>query len=121
MNLKNVDLGSRGRIFLILGLFIREALSPWTGHLWDFEVWIRNAYSVAEGMNPYTLLPPAPGLSFAFLGQSMPSVGYLPLWSIILAGIFKLYQILPAGNRFLLYFLLKQPQVLGDVFLAYLI
>ncbi len=72
-------------------------------------------------MNPYTLLPPAPGLSFAFLGQSMPSIGYLPLWSLILAGLFKLYQILPAGNRFLLYFLLKQPEILGDLFLAYLI
>jgi hypothetical protein len=121
MYLKGIDLSSKRRIFLILGLFSREALSPWTGHLWDFEVWIRNAYSVAQGMNPYTLLPPAPRLSFAFLGQSMPSVGYLPLWSLILAGIFKLYQILPGGNRFLFYFLLKQPQILGDLLLAYLV
>ncbi len=104
-----------------MGVVLREALSPWTGHLWDFEVWIRNAYSVSQGLNPYTLLPPAPGLSFAFLGQSMPSVGYLPLWSLILAGVFKFYQILPTANRFLLYFLLKQPEVLGDLLLAFLI
>src|SRR5712692_10281452 len=117
----NKDLADTRRIFLILGVISREALSPWTGHLWDFEVWIRNAYSVAQGMNPYVPLPPAPGLSFAFLGQTMPSVGYLPLWSLILAGLFKTYQILPGGNRFLFYFLLKQPEVLGDIFLAYLI
>ncbi len=121
LNLRILKHERNQRFLIILGFAIREVLSPWTGHLWDFEVWIRNAYSVAQGMNPYALLPPAPGFSFAFLGQTMPSVGYLPLWSLILAGFFKLYQILPYGNRFLLYFLLKQPEVLGDLLLAFLI
>ncbi len=103
---------------LALGVSIREILSFWTGHPWDMEVWLRNGYYVSRGINPYTLMAPVPGLSFAYTNVDLPSVGYLPLWSLLLASIYDLYSALPFGNRFLLYFLIKQPPILGDVLLG---
>jgi hypothetical protein len=105
-----------------MGLLIREALSFWTGHPYDMEVWIRNAYFVSQGQNPYSaFMPPVPGLSFAFLNYSLPGVGYLPLWPLVVAGLYRLYAIVPGTSRFVLYFLLKQPPVLGDTLLGYLL
>lgn len=110
------------RGLLLVGLAIREVLSFWTGHPYDMEVWLRNAYFVSQGANPYTaFLPPVPGLSFAFLNQRLGGVGYLPLWPLIVAGLYRVYAALPGGNRFVLYFLLKQPPILADVLLGYCI
>ncbi len=105
---------------LVLGLAIREAFSFWTGHPFDFEIWVRNAYYVAHGWTPYASMPAAPGVSFAYTGQSLISVSYLPLWSLLLAGLYQFFTVLPGGNRFVLYFLLKQPPILGDVLLGWL-
>src|SRR5439155_1400849 len=66
-------------------------------------------------------LPPVPGLSFAFLNQRLGGVGYLPLWPLIVAGLYRVYAALPGGSRFVLYFLLKQPPILADVLLGYCI
>ncbi len=119
LNLRNAWRTPRG--LLLLGFVIRELLSFWTGHPYDMEVWIRNAYFVSQGRNPYSaFMPPVPGASFAYLNTSLPGVGYLPLWSIILAGLYRLYGLVPGGSRFVLYFLLKQPTVLGDTLLGYL-
>ena len=107
--------------WLVVGLAVREGLSFWTGHPYDFEVWVRNAYFVSAGWNPYTFMPPVPGLSFAYLGGTMHSVGYPPLWSLVLAGLYRAFAVVGGGNRFVLYFLLKQPAILGDVGLGLLI
>ncbi len=107
--------------WLAVGLVIREAFSFWTGHPFDFEIWLRNAYWVARGGSPYTLMPPVPGVSFAYLNQSLTSVAYLPLWSLLLAALYRVYALVPGGNRFVLYFLLKQPPILGDVLLGALL
>ncbi len=107
--------------WLGIGLLIRESFSAWTGHPFDSEIWIRNAYYVAHGWSPYGLLPPVPGLSFAYATAPITSVAYLPLWSLMLAALYQLYAIVPGGNRFVLYFLIKQPPILGDVLLGALI
>jgi len=52
LNLRNLTTTTRG--LFILGLAIRESLSFWTGHPYDMEVWLRNAYFVSQGANPYT-------------------------------------------------------------------
>lgn len=105
----------------LVGLVLREAFSFWTGSTYDSEVWIRNAYYVAHGVSPYSLMNPIPGLSFAYLNQALPSVGYLPLWSMLLAAIYDFFVLLPGYNRFVFYFLIKQPPILGDVILGRLL
>jgi glycosyl transferase family 87 len=107
------------RFYLIAGLLIRESVSFWTGHPFDLEIWIRNAYYVAMGDSPYGIFPPIQGLSFAYLNEPITSVGYLPLWSLMLAALFKVYALLAVTNRFILIFFIKQPEILGDVVLGY--
>lgn len=106
---------------LLLGLVLREVLSFWTGHPFDFEIWLRNGYYVSAGMNPYANMPPIPGVSFGNPDQAIGSIGYLPLWSLLQAALYRFYVLLPVTNRFLLYFLVKQPEVLGDVLLGYVL
>jgi len=109
------------RGLLLLGLLVREIFSFWTGHPYDLEVWLRNAYFVSQGANPYAaFMPPVPGVSFAFLNDALPGVGYLPPWPLIVGSLYRVYAIVPGVSRFVLYFLLKQPPILGDVLLGLL-
>ncbi|MDA4113738.1 MAG: hypothetical protein OK474_06805 [Thaumarchaeota archaeon] len=74
-------------------------------------------------MSPYGVLPPAPGLSFAYIYSptSESTIGYLPFWPILLGGIYKLYALIGIQDQYFYYFLLKQPVILADVLLGYLI
>ena len=101
---------------------IREAFSFWTGHPFDFEIWVRTGYWVAHGVSPYSPMPFAPGVSFAndFGGPGLnPLVGYLPFWPVLLGGLYKFYLLLGSPSRFVYYFLIKQPIIICDVLLAY--
>jgi len=108
---------------LLAGLLVREAFSFWTGHPFDFELWTRLGYWVVHGLNPYKPLPIAPGLSFAnIFGPAGSSViAYLPFWPILTAGIYLLYTQIGFGDRFVYYFLLKQPIIISDIIVGYLI
>lgn len=107
---------------LVMGLLIREALSFWTGHPYDFEVWIRTGHAVALGANPYSVpWPSLPGVSIGFLGDSLPSAAYLPFWPVLDGGIYRAWESVGFGNRFVLYFLLKQPGIWADVSTAFLL
>jgi hypothetical protein len=107
---------------LLVGLAIRESFSFWTGHPFDFEIWIRTGYVVAHGSNPYlnAAWPPVPG-SFAYPNQGLPSAAYLPFWPDVFGGTYLLWEHLGAGNRFFLYFLLKQGPIAGDLVTAWLL
>ena len=109
-------------VLLTLGLLIREFFSFWTGHPTDFELWVRLGYALNHGGDPYGILKPVPGLSFAnvFGNMDAPTIAYLPFWPIVTGVIYLLYSLIGLDNRFLYYFLLKQPIILGDVGLAYL-
>lgn len=73
-------------------------------------------------MNPgFAFLPPVPGISFAFLNQTVSSADYLPFWPAVLGEIYRAWEATGGGNRFVLYFLIKQPPVLGDVLTAILL
>lgn len=102
---------------------MREAFSFWTGHPFDFELWVRTGFWVAHGLSPYGVIPPVPGLSFAnvYSSSSESTVGYLTLWPVLLAGVYELYALLGVHSQYLYYFLLKQPIILGDVALGYTI
>jgi hypothetical protein len=107
--------------YLAIAFIIREIFSFWTGHPFDFELWVRVGYWVAHGADPYTPLPPAPGLSFAnpFNLINQPSIVYFPVWPLICGGMYLLYTVIGFGDRFVYYFLLKQPVIIGDVLLSY--
>jgi Gpi18-like mannosyltransferase len=105
-----------------MGLLVREVFSFWTGHPFDFEIWVRAGYWVARGYTPYASLPPAPGVSFAndFGGPDLsPIIGYLPFWPVLLEAMYGLYFLLGSPTPYLYYFLIKQPIIAGDVLLAY--
>lgn len=107
---------------LLAGLAVREAFSFWTGHPFDFESWVRTGAVVAQGRNPYSAFwPPVPGVSFAYLSSNLTSAAYLPAWPLLLGGLYRAWEAVGAGNRFVLYFLLKQPGILADVATAYLL
>ncbi len=106
-------LGS-AKTYLLVGLVIREALSFWTGHPYDFEIWVRLGFYMQHFGNPYTTLPYVQGLSFTPYSVT-GSISYPPLSAFIFAGIYKLYLSTGIPTRFLYYFLLKQPMVLSDL------
>jgi len=113
---------AKATVFLLLGLAIRECFSFWTGHPSDFELWVRLGYAMVHGGDPYGVLPAVPGLSFAnvFGVSNEPTIAYLPFWPLLTGLIYVLYSAIGWDNRFFYYFLLKQPIILGDVGLAYL-
>ncbi len=76
-----------------------------------------------HGGNPYGTLPLVPGLSFAniFSANNAATVAYLPFWPLVTGLIFALYSSSGFNNRFVYYFLLKQPEIIGDLALAYLL
>jgi len=113
----------RVRTMLILGVAVREVFSFWTGHPFDFETWVRIGYWVPRGLSPYHALPLAPGLSFAndFDPTSTANIGYLPFWPLLLAGVYGLYSLVGFGDRFVYYFMIKQPIIFADVLLAFLL
>lgn len=107
-------------LLFLAGTAIREFFAPITGHPFDFELWIRLGYYTAQGLDPYRISPPVPGLSMPDAAY-MPSIGYPPVWPFILAGIYKLYATSGISSRFFYYFLLKQPMIIGDLLDAALI
>ena len=84
---------------------------------------MRAGYWVAHGASPYSDMGLAQGVSFADdFGYSFgAAIGYLPFWPIIAAGLFKFYVLLGSPTRFLYYFLLKQPVIICDVLVAYVL
>src|SRR2546426_3994608 len=66
-------------------------------------------------------MPPVPGVGFAYLNETLRGVGSLPLWPLMVASLYRLYASVPGMGRFVLYFLLKQPPIIGDVILGWLI
>ncbi|HEX4921511.1 MAG TPA: hypothetical protein VFV92_12310, partial [Candidatus Bathyarchaeia archaeon] len=102
---------------LIAALAIRESLAPWTGHPYDFEIWVRLGFYMQNLSSPYRILPSVAGLSFA-PSPTVGSISYLPFSAFIFAVTYRFYLLLGAPSRFLYYFLLKQPMVLADIGVA---
>ncbi|MDA4127428.1 MAG: hypothetical protein OK452_09570 [Thaumarchaeota archaeon] len=105
---------------LLVGLALREVLAPWTGHPFDFEIWVRLGVFALSGANPYSLLPYVPHLSFAPYPW-MTSISYPPLAAFVFGATYSLYQLLGSPSQFVYYFLLKQPMVISDLLVAVLL
>jgi Gpi18-like mannosyltransferase len=111
----------RVRTFFVLAIVAREVFSFWTGHPYDFELWVRTGYWVVRGVSPYGLVPPAPGVSFVsnISAGGNPTIAYLPFWPLLLGGLYEVYALLGSASPFVYYFLIKQPIIICDVLLAY--
>jgi hypothetical protein len=122
MRLNNQLLQGTG-VMILIGLIVREVFSFWMGHPYDFELWVRLGYAMVHGGDPYGSLPPVPGLSFAnpYNVRDTPTIAYLPFWPLVMGSMYALYTVLGVSDRFVYYFLLKQPIILGDLALAYLL
>jgi len=103
--------------YLVIGLLIREALAPFTGHPYDFEIWVRLGKSLMTNPNPYVYLNYTPGLSLSPYG-TLGSIAYLPLSGYVFGGTYALYALLGEPTRYLYYFLLKQPMVISDLLVS---
>ena len=115
-------LSRRAWWFLLVGLAVREAVAPWTGHPFDLESFLRTGSVVAHGGSPYLVAaPPVPGASFAYVEGTLPLSSYPPFWPEVTGGLFSAWSALPGANRFVLYWLLKQPGIAGDALVAYLL
>lgn len=107
--------------FLLVGFVIRELFSFWTGHPFDLESWVRTGFVVSHGTNPYLhAWPPVPG-SFGYSGQAIPSAAYLPFWPGVFGGTYWVWQHVGFGNPLVLYLLLKQGPIAGDLAVAILL
>ena len=76
---------SRFRFLLLIGLLVREAFSFWTGHPFDFEIWVRTGLLGRARREPLQRHALAPGVSFANdFGYSFgAAIGYLPFWPVL--------------------------------------
>jgi hypothetical protein len=105
---------------LLLGLVVREVLSPFTGHPFDLELWLRLGYFVSKGQDPFMITPPIPNLSFPG-AEFMTWIGYPPTWGFFQAGLFKIYSLSGINDRFLYYYLIKQPMIIADLVVSFLL
>jgi len=111
----------RVRTLFVLAIMAREVFSFWTGHPYDFELWVRTGYWVVRGVSPYGSVPPAPGLSFVtnISAGGNPTIAYLPFWPLLLGVLYEVYALLGSASPYVYYFLIKQPIIICDVLLAY--
>jgi hypothetical protein len=107
-------------VVVLLGLGIREIFAPITGHPFDFELWIRLGYYVSKGHDPYVVTAPVPYLSFPG-SQYMTWIGYPPTWAFFQVTLYDLYAALHVNDRFLYYFIVKQPMIIGDLVCAFIL
>ncbi|MDA4111091.1 MAG: hypothetical protein OK439_01025 [Thaumarchaeota archaeon] len=95
-------------------------MAPFTGHPFDLELWLRIGYYVSRGVDPYTITAPIPGLSFPG-AEFMTWIGYPPTWAFFQAGLYKIYSLSGIQDRFLYYALIKQPMIIADLLVGYLL
>ncbi|MCJ7424446.1 hypothetical protein MUP01_09300 [Candidatus Bathyarchaeota archaeon] len=103
-----------------LGTLIRFLFSFWTGHPWDFEVFIRVGYYIAHGASLYqSVFYPVAGLGQP-IHPFVSGLGYLPIWGLYLALVYKIYSLAPL-SPFLYYALIKALPILGDAGSTYIL
>jgi len=103
-----------------IAFLIRELLASWTGHPWDFEVWVRVGKHVALGGNPYTILQYDPLISFSPY-KEMESIAYPPLAAYLFAASYLIYTSLNICNRFIYYFIIKQSMIFSDLVIGLMV
>ena len=103
----------------MVSLLVQIVLGLFFGHMYDARISMATGYLVATGQDPY--IPQ--DLTSVFHNpafQGMTSIGYPPLWPIILGGIYLLAY--ATIHNFLFYNLaIKLPIIAANLALAYLV
>ncbi len=115
-----MGLGSKIIAAVAIGIAIREFFAPFTGHPFDFELWLRLGYYVYHGNDPYTYTYPIPDISMPGSGV-MTWLGYPPIWAFFQAGLYSLYVHSGVNDRFFYYFIVKQPMIIADVLCGFVL
>jgi Gpi18-like mannosyltransferase len=105
--------------YLLASILIQLILGLFFGHAYDIRIFMATGYLVATGHDPYIM----PDLRAVFQNpafQGLTSIGYPPIWPLIL-GLIYLLSYAPTHN-FLVYNLaIKLPIILANICLAYLV
>ncbi len=100
----------------VLSAAVQLLLAPFLGHAYDMPIFAATGYLAGTGFNPYV----ARDLSGVFHSPAfarLTSIGYPPVWPLILGGIYRLsYALLP--NLMLYRLAIKLPVIAANVALA---
>jgi Gpi18-like mannosyltransferase len=105
--------------YLLASLLLQLILGLLLGHVYDQRIFMATGYLVATGQNPY--IPQDLTTIFnntAF--QGMTSIGYPPLWPLILGFIYQV-SYAPIHNLLIYNLAIKLPVIIANLSLAYLV
>ncbi|OGN91344.1 MAG: hypothetical protein A2Y88_13510 [Chloroflexi bacterium RBG_13_48_10] len=105
--------------YLLASLLLQLILGLLLGHVYDQRIFMATGYLVATGQDPY--IPQDLTAVFnnpAF--QGMTSIGYPPLWPLILGLIYQL-SYAPIHNLLIYNLAIKLPVIIANLGLAYLV
>lgn len=106
-------------LLVLASLLLQLLLGLFFGHAYDMRIYMATGYLVATGQNPYV----PQNLSAVFNNpsfQGMTSIGYPPLWPLVLGLIYLgSYALLP--NLLLYNLAIKLPIIAANIALAYLV
>jgi hypothetical protein len=107
-------------LFVLVSILIQVPLAVFLGHYYDDRVFMATGYLVNSGFNPYLQYNFANVFPPAIISGYIPSIGYPPLWPILLGLIYKL-SFAVTQNIFLYNFAIKIPIIAANIALAYLV
>jgi Gpi18-like mannosyltransferase len=105
--------------YLLASLMLQLILGLLLGHVYDQRIFMATGYLVATGQDPY--IPQDLTAVFnnpAF--QGMTSIGYPPLWPLIMGLIYQL-SYAPIHNLLIYNLAIKLPVIIANLGLAYLV
>ncbi|OGN98730.1 MAG: hypothetical protein A2Z71_06670 [Chloroflexi bacterium RBG_13_50_21] len=105
--------------YLLASLLLQLILGLWLGHVYDQRIFMATGYLVATRQNPY--IPQDLTAIFNHTAfQGMTSIGYPPLWPLILGFIYQL-SYAPIHNLLIYNLAIKLPVIIANLSLAYLV
>jgi Gpi18-like mannosyltransferase len=105
--------------YLLASLLLQLILGLLLGHVYDQRIFMATGYLVATGQNPY--IPQDLTAIFNHTAfQGMTSIGYPPLWPLILGFIYQV-SYAPIHNLLIYNLAIKLPVIIANLSLAYLV
>jgi hypothetical protein len=107
-------------VFCALSLALQSTIGLFLGHQHDMQIFYATGYEVFNGATPYSILPVSSIFNRSDFLDSVPSIGYPPLWALYLGVVYGLVY-LPTKNLFVYNLAIKLPSIISNVALAFLV